>query len=164
MTILNFIEKLYENSYFTTSLLAATVVLIVLFFIVLILGIRDAKKSKIEPEIENDDIKDVTFDIPSELNNIKEDVTFEMPSLTKNLEDFKKSLEEEMQIENNDIELKPTNDDKALIDSTRPVKILDINEIEDTVIIPKLKIKENDSESSNDETETDVINPSKVEV
>ena len=44
MSILNFIEKLYENSYFTTSLLAATVVLIVLFFIVLILGIRDAKK------------------------------------------------------------------------------------------------------------------------
>lgn len=164
MTILNFIEKLYENSYFTTSLLAATIVLIVLFFVVLILGIKDSKKSKEEVVVENDDIKDVTFNMSSELNNIKEDVTFEMPSLTKNLEDFKKSLEEEMQSENNDIEVKPTNEDKALIDSTRPVKILDINEIEDTIIIPKLKIKENDNESTNDETNIDVINPSNVEV
>ena len=86
-----------------------------------------------------EDLKDVSFDeTQEEVEKINEDVTFEMPALTKNLEDFKKNIEEEMKEEN--IVLPETNNTnvKKLDESTRPFKILDIDEIEDTVVVPKI--------------------------
>ena len=95
MNLLNIIDTIYESKYFPTILIISIIVLVFLFVVVILLGLKDAKKSK-EPKKEMfQDIKDITFDTPSEKEAIKEDVTFEIPVLTKNLENFKKSLEEE---------------------------------------------------------------------
>ncbi len=137
MEILNIIDKIYESKYFTTCLTFAFVGLIVLFIIVLIIGRRDTKKRNMSYEEQEEDIKDITFNIPEKQENIKEDVTFEMPVLTKNLENFKKNLEEEIQ-----------NEDMAEVRKTsglvkpkvaKATKILDINAIEDTSILPNVK-------------------------
>ena len=90
MNILNIIDKIYESKYFTTCLTIAFVGLIVLFIIVLIIGRKDAKKRSMTYEEQEEDVKDITFNMPEKQDNIKEDVTFEMPVLTKNLENFKK--------------------------------------------------------------------------
>lgn len=140
MKILNLIDKIYESKYFTTCLAIAFVGLIVLFFIVFIIARRDAKKRNMPYEEQEEDIKDITFNVPKNQENIKEDVTFEMPVLTKNLENFKKNLEEEIQ-----------NEDMAEVRKTsglvkpklaKATKILDINEIEDTSILPNIKKEE----------------------
>lgn len=149
MYILNIIDKIYENSYFQTCLIGATIILILLFIIVLILGIKDSKKSKEPKKIAEEDVKDVTFEMPADSDNIKEDVTFEMPVLTKNLEDFKKNLEEEIQKEDEAV-IRKTSGTIENKDS-KPIKILDAHEIEDTAIVHLKELenqKNNTSETS----------------
>ena len=60
----------------------------------------------------------------------------------KNLEDFKKTLEEEIKNEQitSNVEVEKT-EDKSLCDSTKPFKILDVNEIEDTVIMETVSVE-----------------------
>ncbi len=137
MNVLNIIDKIYENENFTTILVVAVLVLILLFVIVLILGKKDAKKRLEPPKEVEEDVKDITFNTKPELEKINEDVTFEMPILTKNLENFKKSLEEEIQKEDN-TQIRKTSG-KVNIKNDKPVKILDMNEIEETTIIPIIK-------------------------
>ena len=135
MIILGVIDKIYENKSFTTIFLIAIILLVFLFGIVLLLGLKDAKKSK-EPKKKEkeEDVKDVTFKKELEVDPISEDVTFELPVLTKNLESFKKNLEEEIK-KDGELDIKPTTDAK-LNKASKPIKILDINEIEDTAIVP----------------------------
>lgn len=143
MYLLNIIDDIYSNPYFTTVLVVAIVVLIILFIIVLILGIKDSKKLHEIPEETNEkDIKDITFEPIPDTEKIKEDVTFEMPSLSKNLEDFKKNLEDEL-----------------LKESNRPFKVVGVNELEDTIVQPVIseeQIKEVIKESK---SETNLSNP-----
>lgn len=135
-TALNFINSIYESEYFPKILLFAIIFLIVLFAVVLILGLKDAKRSK-EPKKEvEEDIKDITFNMTNDTDVAKEDVTFEMPVLTKNLEDFKKNLEEEIQKESKINILTPVGELPKK--QEKPQKILDIKTIEDTAIIPVL--------------------------
>lgn len=138
--ILNFISSLYDNANFTKFLIIAIIVLAFVFAIIFLLGLRDLRKSKEPPKVADEDLKDFSFDIPSDAEAIKEDVTFEMPSLTKNLEDFKKSIEEEIQKERIDKAIK-TEIKEKVIEEPKATKILDIDEIEDTSIIPKLDEK-----------------------
>ena len=95
--ILNIIDQIYSNSYFTTLLVGAIAFLIVLFIVVLYMGIKDAKKSK-EPAVDKkEQEKDITFEeLTEEQKDVAEDVTFEMPTISKDLEDFKKGVEEEL--------------------------------------------------------------------
>lgn len=141
MEILNIIDKIYESKYFTISLTIAFICLIVLFIIVLILGKKDEKRRNMPFEETEEDVKDITFTMPENQENIKEDVTFEMPNLTKNLENFKKNLEEEIQ--NEDIaEVRKTS---GLVKPKvqKATKILDIDAIEDTAIVPNISQEEN---------------------
>ena len=114
MNLLSFIDRIYESKNFKMILFYSIIILIALFIIVLFLGIRDKKRSLNPKKKKEDDIKDITFDLPNEQEQIeiKEDVTFEMTSLTKNLEDFKKSLEEEIEREDEEIEI-PTIEPKV---------------------------------------------------
>ena len=90
MNILNIIDTIYESQWFPTALIISVIILVVLFIIVILLGVKDARKGK-EPKRERlQDLKDVTFDTPSEKEAISEDVTFEIPVITTNLENFKK--------------------------------------------------------------------------
>ncbi len=148
MFLLNIIDKIYENSYFQTFLIGAIVLLIFLFIIVLIIGIKDARKAREPKVIIEEDIKDVTFDMPPEMENIKEDVTFEMPVLTKNLEDFKKNLEEEIQKED-EVEIRKTSGLRKNKES-KPIKILDAHEIEDTAIVHLNELEEGAKEQEED--------------
>ena len=146
LIVLNIINQIYEHELFPKVLTCAIILLIFLFILIFIIGLHDAKKAKNPPKIEEEDIKDITFDVVKEQNQIKEDVTFEMPVLTKNLEDFKKNLEEEIQKESEVEIMKTINPD---IQEEKATKILDIKEIEDTAILPELvterieKLKEN---------------------
>ena len=139
LTVLNIINDIYEHELFPKFLTGAIIVLIVLFALILIIGLRDAKKAKEPPKVEEEDIKDITFDVINEKDPVKEDVTFEIPVLTKNLEDFKKNLEEEIQKESEIAVIKTTNAEKK---EEKATKILDIKEIEDTAILPVLPPKE----------------------
>lgn len=133
LNVLNFISDIYEHELFPKVLTISIVVLMVLFVFVLFLGIIDSKRIKRKNKIKEEDVKDITFEDVKELENIKEDVTFEMPILTKNLEDFKNNLEEEIRKENETaIELPAT----AKKEEQKAVKILDIEEISNTSIIP----------------------------
>lgn len=134
MNLLNIIDNIYENSHFTTALIASVVILVLLFIIVLIIGMRDARKDKSPKRLLEEDIKDVSFDIPPEAEKVKEDVTFEMPVLTKNLENFKKSLEEEIQNEEVKADVRKTNKDEE-VEEKKVVKVLDMDEIKDTSIL-----------------------------
>lgn len=161
MKILNLIDKIYENEYFTTFLIVAFVLLLLLFCLVFIIGMRDAKKAKMPPEEKEEDVKDITFDLPKEAESIKEDVTFEMPVLTKNLENFKKNLEEEIQTE--DIAEVRKTSGIVLPKVNKAVKILDMDAIEDTSILPN--IKENTHSTQKREIEMEIEKPKpKVQV
>ncbi len=140
--ILNIINDIYEHELFPKVLTISIILLIIMFVLVLLIGLRDARKAK-EPKKEvEEDIKDITFDDVTDIENIKEDVTFEMPNLTKNLEDFKKNLEEEIQKES-EIDVEKQNETEP--EEEKPTKILDINEISDTTIIPVLNTDEDKS-------------------
>lgn len=134
MEILNIIDNIYENSHFTTALVASVILLVVLFIIVLIIGIRDAKKDRNPKRLSEEDVNDISFDIPPDVEKIKEDVTFEMPVLTKNLENFKKNLEEEIQNEEEVANVRKT-EKKEENNEKKIVKVLDMDEIKDTSIL-----------------------------
>ena len=137
--VLNIISQLYDSENFVKFLIIAIIVLAAIFAIIFLFGFRDLRKSN-EPDNNNDDdLKDFSFDIPADAEQIKEDVTFEMPSLTKNLEDFKKSIEEEIQKENNQVAIRTEIKEKNKEEKNKAVRILDIDEIEDTSILPKIK-------------------------
>lgn len=136
LNILNIINDIYEHELFPKVLTGAIILLIILFVLILLIGIRDARKTASPKKEVEEDIKDITFDVVTEKNPIKEDVTFEIPVLTKNLEDFKKNLEEEIQKES-EIEIIQNANTKNK--NEKASKILDIGEIEDTSILPVLR-------------------------
>ncbi len=138
MNILNIIDTIYESKYFPTILLISILVLVFLFVVVIILGIKDSKRTN-EPKKERlQDLKDITFDTPNEKETIKEDVVFEIPVLTKNLENFKKSLEEEIEREE---QVHVVKKEAKLKEETKPTKILDKDEIDNTAVIPVINIE-----------------------
>ena len=137
MNLINIIDKIYESKNFTNVFLVTIFVLALLFIAVLILGLKDSKKQKNpKKEINEEEVKDVTFKLPTEQEKeeIKEDVTFELPVLTDDLENFKKNLEEEIK-KDEEVKVTKNTNTKELEVATRPIKILDINEIEDTTTI-----------------------------
>ena len=137
MNILNIIDTIYESKYFPTILLVSIIVLVVLFVAVIILGKRDAKKA-LNPKKENvQELKDITFETITEKEAIKEDVTFEIPVLTQNLENFKKSLEEEIEREEKINVIKKSSDKK---EEVKQAKILDKEKIDNTDILPIINI------------------------
>ena len=135
MKLLNIFEKLYNHPNFNTILLWLIIISIIVFALILFLGLRDKNKEEREA-LKEEEPEDITFTEIDEKDKIKEDVTFEMPTLTKNLVDFKKNIEEE--IENSDnVDIAPENNEKVEED-TKSIKVLDINEIEDTAILNQL--------------------------
>lgn len=136
---LNIIKRIYESNYFPTLLTYSIIFLVLLFIIVLFLGLKDAKKSKEPKKIVEEETKDITFEQITEIDNIKEDVTFEMPVLTKNLENFKKSLEEEIQKEEQFEIRKTSGIIKHKKEFEKTPKVLDKTKIEDTAINPVIK-------------------------
>lgn len=132
MNVLNIIDNIYENSHFTTALIASVILLVILFVIVLFIGIRDARKDKIKPKMLEEDVNDISFDIIPDVDKVKEDVTFEMPVLTKNLENFKKNLEEEI-LNEETVMVRKSN--KVEEEEKKIVKVLDMDEIKDTSIL-----------------------------
>ena len=73
VNVLNIIDTIYESKWFPTILIISIIILVVLFIAVIILGLRDSKKSK-NPKKENlMDVKDITFEKIPEKEAIKED-------------------------------------------------------------------------------------------
>ena len=137
MNMMSIIDKIYENKNFSTIFIVAILALALLFIIILIIGLKDAKKSKMpKKETKEEDVKDISFSLPSkeQQEDIKEDVTFELPVLTDDLENFKKNLEEEIK-KDESVEIERKANFKKLDSNTSPIKILDVQEIEDTAII-----------------------------
>ena len=160
MNILNIIDTIYESKYFPTILIISIIVLVFLFIAVILLGLKDAKKSK-EPHKEQiQDLKDITFDAPTEKEAIKEDVTFEIPVLTKNLENFKKSLEEEIEREEKINVVKKTSNPK---EEAKPTKILDKEKIDNTAVIPVIHI-DSIEEPQKEKEEEEAPRPPKREI
>ena len=111
MKLLNIFEKLYNHPNFNTILLWLIIISIIVFALILFLGLRDKNKEEREA-LKEEEPEDITFTEIDEKDKIKEDVTFEMPTLTKNLVDFKKNIEEE--IENSDnVDIAPENNEKV---------------------------------------------------
>lgn len=144
MNVLNIIDKVYESKYFTTIIAVATILLTILFVIVLIMGMVD-KRRKLHPrKPKKEEFEKITFEqLNEEDNTIKEEVTFEIPVLTENLENFKKSLEEEMSKDETIDFQEQANDNEAPQKIEKSVKIFDINEIEkNELVFPGLKDEE----------------------
>ena len=160
---------MFEYKYFPAIISITIGFLVIAFLVVLFTGLKDAKKKETK-KIEIFEEKDITFEEPKEELIIQEEVTLEMPSLTKNLEDFKKAIEEEIKLENitPNIEVEQ-NTNKSLIDSTKPFRILNVNEIEDTIITEvistndtnqsKVEIEENYETEEVTEHEIKIIDP-----
>ena len=130
-SVLNIIDKIYSSEYFTTALIVAIIILMVLFSLVFIIGMIDNKKEELKKQKEREaEQQDITFDEIKEEDKIKEDITFEYPSITKNLEEFKMSLEKELNQEKDNL--------LPLERSQKPYKVINVSEIEDTTIIPNL--------------------------
>lgn len=136
MNILNIIETIYESKWFPTILLISIIILVVLFIAVILLGMKDAKKDKQPVKEKIQDLKDVTFEKTNEKEIISEDVTFEIPVLTKNLENFKKILEEEIEREEKVNVIKEMSKEE----SKKQTKVLDKEEIDNTDVIPLINI------------------------
>ena len=148
--IMNFVDKIYSNSHFTTILIGAIAFLVVLFIIVLYLGIKDAKKAK-NPQKEEEKQKDITFeDITPEQKEIAEDVTFEMGTITKNLEDFKKGLEEELQNETTEIKVVDEPKQEEPIKNDAPSEELSEEEVEDN-FLDLIDLKKEEKEETPEE-------------
>ena len=140
MKITDIITTIFEYKHFDTIIISVSIFLVLLFIIVLILGLLDAHKKKEKPVELFEKEEEITFEAPKEELIINEEITLEMPSITKNLEDFKKSIEEEIKQENitSNIEVEQSNE-KPLLDNSKPIKILNINEIENTQIVETIK-------------------------
>lgn len=134
-SVLNIIDKIYSSEYFTTALIVAIIILMVLFSLVFIMGMIDNKKEELKKQKEREaEQQDITFDEIKEEDKVKEDITFEYPSITKNLEDFKISLEQELNQEKDSL--------LPLEKSQKPYKVINVSEIEDTTVIPTLSAEE----------------------
>lgn len=150
MKILDFITKLYQNKNFIKYFLIALGIIVLLMIIVIVAYIKDKKKKYETLEELEEDVKDISFELPKEFNQIREDITFEMPVLTKNLDDFRKSIEEEIKGEN------PENQPKIYVkrkkkNSNNRELILDRQAIEDTMILDRKEFDEALKPSSNDD-------------
>ena len=142
--VLDIITKLYESSHFTTGLICVISLLVIIFSIILVKGIKDLKKESGESVFTKEPEKDITFEMPEEpiVNNefediAKEEVTFEAPNLTQNLADFKNVIEEEIK-QDMETPVQPLEKIELVEEDKKPIKILDIDEIEDTSIFPSL--------------------------
>ena len=103
----------------------------VLFTLVFVMGMIDNKKEELKKQKELEaEQQDITFSEIKEEDKVKEDITFEYPSITKNLEAFKMSLEQELNQEKDSLLL--------LEKSQKPYKVLNVSEIEDTTVLPSL--------------------------
>ena len=148
MSLLNIMTTIFEYKHFNTIIISVSLSLVALFVVVLILGLRDSRKKTKKPIEIIKEFEEITFKEDQEELIINEEITLEMPSITKNLEDFKKSIEEEIKQEQLDSNVQvEQSEDKSLMEDTQPVKILNINEIEDTVIINTVETKEEKEES-----------------
>ena len=108
-----------------------------MFALVFIMGMIDNKKEELKKQKELSEEQDITFNEIKEEDKVKqEDITFEYPSITKNLEAFKTSLEKELNKESDNL--------LPLEKSQKPYKVLGVNEIEDTTIIPALSAEDLD--------------------
>lgn len=145
MNLIDIITKIFEYKYFGTIILSVSILLVVLFILVLILGLIDAHKKKEKP-VELFEFEEITFEQPKEDLIIQEEITLEMPEITKNLEEFKKTIEEEIKQGNivSNIEVEQSNE-KPLLENSKPIKILNINEIENTQIVETIKQEENNT-------------------
>lgn len=130
--MIEFIRRLYTSSNFMKFFIYAFIILVVIFLIILFLGIHDQRKTKRKLAKEQKK-EEITFDNNIVLeNNYLNDVTFEIPSLTQNLKDFKKNIEQAMKEEVQDFEIEKIEGkedkkqtvilDKESIDST-PISI-----------------------------------------
>ena len=139
MIELSFITKLYESSHFTSNLMIVMIVLILLFSVILFLGIKDLKKRTEEVVIKPGEEKDITFEQPKNEYEpvVHEDVTFEAPTLTQNLADFKNVIEQEIKQEPVNV-VQPVEKVQPVVEEEKPIKIFDIDEIENTAIFPAL--------------------------
>ena len=140
MNFIDIMTTIFEYENFATILTATTLGIFLLFILVLIAGLRDKKKKNEKPiELIKEELEEVTMEELKEELIIKEEVTLEMPSITKNLEEFKKAIEEEIKYEDEDTKM-DVQLGKSLLDNSKAIKILNINEIENTVIVePKKK-------------------------
>ena len=142
MKFIDIVTTIFEYENFSTILIASTLGIFLLFILVLLAGLRDTKKKKEKPvEVIKEELKDVTMEKLKEELIISEEVTLEMPSITKNLEEFKKAIEEEIKHEDENttmqVQLSP---DKSLLESAKAIKILNINDIENTIILEPKKV------------------------
>ena len=149
MKLLNIFEKLYQSPNFNNILLWLIIIAIIVFALILFLGLRDKNKEE-RKALKEEDPEDITFKPLDEKDKINEDVTFEMPTLTKNLVDFKKNIEAEIENEENQ-EIIPEQNDKQE-ENTKSIKVLDINEIEDTAILSPLLDENKDTFEEQSET------------
>lgn len=145
MKFIDIMTTIFEYENFATILTATTLGIFLLFIIVLVAGLRDTKKKNEKPvELVKEELEEVTMEELKEDLIIKEEVTLEMPSITKNLEEFKKAIEEEIKHEDEEVKMEiQLSQDKNSLENSKSMKILNINEIENTVITgPKKKEEE----------------------
>jgi len=129
--ILNMFDSIYNNKVIMKTFAITVAVLLVLFFFILLIALIE-KKKRLHPKRIEEELKDISFELPKEEDMVKEDVTFEMPYLTKNLEDYKKNIEEEIQKESINtkitrISVKTKNTES----NTKSYKIIGAKEIDD---------------------------------
>jgi len=135
MTLESTISSLYNNKTLMNTFLIVVGILLVLFFIILTIALIE-KKKRLNPKKLEEEIKDISFELPKEEDMVKEEVTFEMPYLTKNLEDFKKNIEEELKKENIEAKVIETNvKPKTKENSTKSYKIEGAKELDDDALI-----------------------------
>lgn len=139
MMELSLITKLYESSHFTTNLIIVMTILVLLFSIILFLGIKDLRKRTEDVVVKPGEEKDITFEQPKNEYEpvVHEDVTFEAPTLTQNLADFKNVIEQEIKQEQVTT-IEPVEKVQPVVQEEKPIKIFDIDEIENTAIFPAL--------------------------
>ena len=135
MTLESTISSLYNNKTLMNTFLIVVGILLVLFFIILTIALIE-KKKRLNPKKLEEEIKDISFELPKEEDMVKEEVTFEMPYLTKNLEDFKKNIEEELKKENIEAKVIETNvKPKTKENGTKSYKIEGAKELDDDALI-----------------------------
>ena len=140
MNLLNIITTMFEYKYFPAIISITIGFLVITFLVVLFTGLKDAKKKEIK-KVEIFEEKDITFEDPKEELIIQEEVTLEMPSLTKNLEDFKKAIEEEIKQENIETNVE-IEEGKQIQENTKPIKTINVNEVEDSIIMETISKKD----------------------
>ncbi len=146
MKLLSIFDTLYQSRFFTTFLLVTIILLTVLFGLLFFIGIRDAKKDRKANTSAQEKKSNDPVLLVNNKKEKKEDVTFEESFLTQNLENFKKTLEEEIKKEDKVFELKPDEKDYVEILKEKKVPILDKEAIDDTVMSPILIDDETDLE------------------